>query len=263
MLFAFSKLAWTFVAPDNFLLLLLAVGVALLWTRRAGAGRVLASVATAAFVLIAVLPIHAWLLTPLERRFPPLAVLPDRVDGIIVLAGETEPDLSALYRQTQLNDAAERATSFVALGLRYRQAKLVYSGGSSRIGVDAVSAADEIRPLLVSLGLDPRRVVFEGRSRNTYESAVALYRLLHPAPGQRWLLITSAYHMPRAVGAFRRAGWSITPYPVDYNIDPTLPLYARVSLELHFRHLKTAMHEWLGLTAYRLLDRTDTLFPGP
>lgn len=263
MLFAFSKLAWTIVAPDNLLLLLLAVGIALLWTQRAKAGRILATAAMAIFVLIAVFPIHAWMLTPLEQRFPPLAVLPEHVDGIIVLAGETEPELSALYHQTQLNDAAERATSFVALGLRYPKAKLVYSGGSSRIGTDALSAADEVRPLLTSLGLEPGRVTFERRSRNTYESAVALSRTFHPGSGEVWLLVTSAYHMPRAVGAFRRAGWSVTPYPVDYRIDPTVPLYARISLEEHLRDLITATHEWLGLAAYRLLGRTGALFPGP
>ena len=69
-------------------------------------------------------------------------------------------------------------------------------------------------------GLDARRILVETRSRNTYENAVYSKELAQPQPGQIWLLVTSANHMPRAVGCFRAVGFDVIPYPVDYDTGP-------------------------------------------
>ena len=262
MLFTASKLGWQLLAPGNLLLLLAAAGTVLLWTRGARLGRILVSLSILGFGLIAALPLDAWLARPLEERFQAASALPDKVDGIIVLAGEIDPEATAYYGQPILNDAAERVTTLVALGRRFPEAKLVYAGGSGRIG-GGLSAAEQVQPLLRSLGLDPARVEFEKDSRNTFESALALAQHLRPAENDRWLLVTSAQHMPRSMGAFRRAGLRVQPYQVDYRFGPAAPTYWSFDLSGNLARLSSAVYEWVGLLIYRALGRTGEVFPSP
>ncbi|HLB78977.1 MAG TPA: YdcF family protein, partial [Dongiaceae bacterium] len=218
MSFALSKLLWLLVEPGNLLLLLLALGALLLFRRRR-MGRWLVGIAAVAGIAVAVLPLGAWLLVPLEARFPPPVPLPAEVDGIVVLGGAVDAYLAEAREQPALNEQAERVVALVDLARRYPQARLVYSGGSGSPWSAAYREADAARPLLARLGLDTSRVVFERESRNTHENAVQTLALAQPEAGETWLLVTSAWHMPRAVGCFRRLDWAVTPYPVDYQTD--------------------------------------------
>jgi uncharacterized SAM-binding protein YcdF (DUF218 family) len=199
---------------------------------------------------------------PLENRFPPPSALPDRIDGIVVLGGSINPILSVARRQPVLTDSAERLFAFVALARNHPEAKLLFTGGSAALVDNAEREADVARTVLAGLGLDVDRITFERDSRNTYENAVFSKRLVTPRPGERWVLITSAYHMPRAVGCFRAAGWSVIPYPVDYGTapagnPPTFSLLGGLD-DVHW-----ALREWIGLAFYYVAGRTDRLFPGP
>lgn len=263
MLFAISKIGWAFTVPGNFLLLALIVGAALLWSGRVRAGRWVVSIAIVGLAIGATRPIADHLLSPLESRFPPVATPPAHVDGIIVLAGGIDIELTLLHRQPAFNEAAERYTAFAALARRYPTARLVYSGGSSLVGQGHRPPIDMLQACLRTLGMDTGRIVFETESRNTYESAVALRSLLKSSAGQTWLLVTSAYHMPRSIGVFRKAGWQPMAYPVDYRADPALPWYHQFDLKDGLKDLEIAAHEWLGLAAYFFLDRTSALFPSP
>lgn len=256
MLFALSKLLWWIARPSLLLVLVTVLGV-LLSRRRAG--RIVALIGAMPLLAAALMPVGSWLQAPLEDRFPPVREVPSHVDGIVVLGGTIEPALTRAHGMPALNDSAERFTAFVALARRFPDAKLIFSGGSGSLVPGGTAEADIAKPLLADLGLDPARILFDRDSRNTYENAVDARRLADPQPRQVWVLITSAAHMPRAVGCFRRAGWSVLPWPVGYktgvapfgNPGPGLAM------------LDNALHEWLGLAAYRLLGRTDALFPAP
>ncbi len=271
MSFAASKLLWLVVNPGNVLLILLCAGALLLRTRRERLGRRLVGLAALAALLVTLLPLGRWLQAPLENRFPPPARLPERVDGIVALGGAMDQFLTVARGQPALRDDAERLTAFVALARRYPQARLVFSGGSGRLRGQEVKEAVAARLLFEELGLDPERVLFEDRSRNTFENALYSYRLAAPRPEETWLLVTSAYHMPRAVGCFRRAGWRVVPYPVDFRTGGGQGRgrgRGRVfSTSIDFGDslvdLGEGAHEWVGLAAYRLMGRTDRLFPGP
>ena len=108
------------------------------------------------------------------------------------------------------------------------------------------------------------RIVAESKSRNTVENAVFSKLLAMPQPNERWLLVTSAYHMPRAIGAFRHVGFAVEAYPVDWRTrgwrDAAMP-FDRLSAGLD--RTDVAIHEWIGLIAYRLSGRSSTLFPAP
>jgi len=260
MLFLLSKFVGAALSPGSLLLFLLAFSLA--WQRRRPrTSRALLALATVFVAALSLTPAANRLIAPLERRFPP-APLPDRVDGIVVLGGAIESGASTFTHQPQLNGAAGRLTAFVALARRYPDAKLVYSGGSGSVREAEDREADVARPLFASMGLDTDRVIFERDSRNTWENAVDSKRLANPQPGQTWLLLTSSWHMPRAVGCFRKAGWTVRAYPVDYP-GAEVREWLNFDFERQLPIASLAVKEWIGLAAYRALDRTDTLFPAP
>jgi uncharacterized SAM-binding protein YcdF (DUF218 family) len=265
MSFVLSKLFWLLVEPGNLLLLLALTGLGLQrlpgWRRF---GAVLSGGVLTVAVSVAVLPVGAWLLWPLEQRFA-AATLPDTVAGIIVLGGAIDPVISAAHGQPAINRHAERLTGIPGLLRRYPQAALLFSGGSGSVINQAAKEAPVTAALLREWGIDGsdgRRLLFEGNSRNTWENALASRDLVQPQPGEVWLLVTSASHMPRSVGIFRQVGWAVKPWPVDYQVAPADLQRPFPGLLTGLDLLTQAMREYYGLLAYRLLGRTDCLFPG-
>lgn len=263
MIFALSKVFWAIANPGNLLILGLlggAAGAVSPWPRLRKLARGVLGVLLAAMLAIAVLPVGDWLISPLERRFPPLRELPGQVDGVIVLGGMINLEISAAHGRPELDRAADRLTAFVALARKYPEAKLVFTGGSGSLADSEHREADFAQDALRDLGVELARVLFERDSRNTHENALFTYARVAPGPEEFWLLITSASHMPRAVGVFRRVGWQVTPYPVDYYTDGGS---LRFDFQWGLEVFSTALREWIGLTAYRLLGWTDRLFPAP
>lgn len=263
-MFVLSKLSWLLLQPGNLLVLLLCAGLALTAAGRRRGGMTLICLATASLVVIAVLPVGTWALAPLEDRFERPATLPARVDGIIVLGGAVDVHLSDARGEPVLGDSVERLLALADLAEHYPDAAVVYTGGSGSLRYQGAREAPIVQRMAHRLGLAERPVLWEGAARNTHENAVLGYALARPAPDSTWLLVTSAWHMPRAVGTFRAAGWPVTPYPTDYLTDGGLDPW-RIGFDLSFnlRLLSAAVREWVGLVAYRVLGRTDALFPAP
>ncbi|MFZ5791933.1 MAG: YdcF family protein [Pseudomonadota bacterium] len=263
MSFVAGKLVGWIADPGAWLLLLLLAAVAAGWTRRPRLAQRLVLVAASMTLILAVLPVGRWLLLPLEDRFPPPLSLPAPIDGIIVLGGAIDSEVSAGRRAPSLNPAGERLIVGAMLARAHPEARLVFSGGSNKLLSGAVPEADFAERLLLDWGVPPARLTIERASRTTRENAVNLTAMLAPKPGENWLLVTSAWHMPRAVGCFRKLGWTVVPYPVDYRTsggpEPLKPLDPIQGAD----ELSVALHEWLGLVAYRLIGATDALFPGP
>ncbi|WP_232224857.1 YdcF family protein [Acidihalobacter ferrooxydans] len=202
------------------------------------------------------------MLRPLEDRFTRPDPMPTHVTGIVLLGGAIDLPVSTTRHVTALNIRAERMLGFLQLAHRYPKARLVFTGGNaSPFGGRATEAA-VARRLFVSLGINPRRMLFENRSRNTRENALYTYRLVKPKPGQIWLLVTSAADMPRAVGCFRQVGWMIVPYPVDYHTRAHGAAWL-TGLARSLTLGDWAAHEWLGLVYYRIRGWIPVLFPAP
>jgi uncharacterized SAM-binding protein YcdF (DUF218 family) len=260
--FTAGKLVWVVLAPGNLLLLLLLAGVLLAW-RRKGRGRALIGAAAIGLLACATLPLGNWLAAPLENRFPPPLIMPERIDGVVLLAGAIDPVLSAARGQVTIGGAASRVTETIALARRYPGARIVISGGEGTLVQHDQPEAATTKALMVALGVAPERIELENRSRNTAENASLAYDLVRPLPGATWLLVTSAMHMPRAVGSFRRAGWRILPFPVDYQTLPHPRIAPGFDLAGGLSFLTTALKEWVGLAGYYAMGRTDALLPGP
>jgi uncharacterized SAM-binding protein YcdF (DUF218 family) len=262
MLYVLSRLFDLVVSPSTLLLLLSVAGLVLTLRRSTVWGRRLLITGIAGFVAFAVLPLSAWLLRPLEDRFPPPNPMPDRVDGIISLGGAINLELSEDRGKPALTDSAGRMTEFAMLARRYPNARLVFAGGSGSLTPGPLTEADVARAFYAGFGIDPRRVVFENRSRNTHENAVFARRLVHPHAGERWLLVTTAADLPRAVGSFRAAGWPVIAVPADYHTARHGGGWTP-GLRNGLRNADWAVHEWIGLVYYRLRGWTPSLFPGP
>jgi uncharacterized SAM-binding protein YcdF (DUF218 family) len=174
-----------------------------------------------------------------------------------------EQELTAAHGIPALNGAAERMTEAVALARRHPQARIVFTGGTSRIAGGGPAEMDTARRLFADLGLSPDRVVLEGEARNTWENAVLTRRLVEPKPGETWLLLTSASHMPRSVGCFRAAGWQVVPWPVNYTTGRDPDLWWNWPFPTRLSQAEWAMREWVGLIAYHFMGRTDAWFPAP
>lgn len=262
ILFVASKLLWALLRPNTLALVLALLGLALVWRGRRF-GRWPLALGLGWYAAVFLLPIGALLTLPLEERFPRPAAIPAPVTGILVLGGAVEQDLTQAHGIPALNGAAERMTEAVALALRHPEAKLVFTGGSAAVVPGGPTEADTARRLFASLGLPEERLVFEAESRNTHENAVLTHRLLQPGRGETWILVTSASHMPRSVGVFRQAGWQVLPWPVNYTTGRAPALWYHWPFPTRLNQAEGALREWVGLAAYRLMGRTDALFPAP
>lgn len=264
MFFPVSKILGFFVLPSNFVVVVGLFGVLLLATRFKRTGRALMLLSLLLVAILGWSPIGNLLTIPLEERFP--AWVPGKGDiaGIVVLGGGITADVSDARGAPVLNEAGERLTAAATLARQYPRAKIIFSGGDAglirSLGVEAPWALR----LLRDLGVPEDRLIAEDRARNTVENAVYSKELAMPKKGERWLLVTSAYHMPRAIGVFRRAGFEVEAYPVDWRTrgmsDALRPF---PSIGDGLRRTDTAVREWVGLLVYWLTGRSAELFPAP
>jgi uncharacterized SAM-binding protein YcdF (DUF218 family) len=263
MFFYLSKVLGFVTVPSNLLIFTGLFGLLLTATRWRRAGMRLMGAALLLLAVAGYSPLANLLIEPLEDRFPPWNASRGAPDGIIVLGGAINPEVSAARGAPQLNEAAERITAGVELARRYPSAKLVYSGGSANMIFINAMEADQALTLMLGLGVPRERLVIERRSRTTAENAVYSKQLLRPQPEQRWLLVTSAAHMPRAIGVFRKAGFAVEAYPVDWRTRGPGDLVPFNVLSGGLARLDTAAHEWIGLLAYWLAGKTSELLPSP
>ena len=264
MFFPLSKLIFVLILPSNALIVAALTGLWLLAAtrlRRTGIG--LVGLGVLGLALGGLSPVSEIVLLPLEQRFAPYPADGPAPTGIILLGGGVEAGLSEARDQVVVNDAGERPIYLAALARRFPEARLVFSGGSGFVG-GGIAEADIISRQADILGLPRTRLILENRSRNTHENAAFAADLVQPKPGERWLLVTSAWHMPRAVGCFRQAGFTVEAFPVDYRTrgwgDVTrFNGFASDGL----LQLDLAVKEWIGLVVYRVAGYTSDWLPGP
>jgi uncharacterized SAM-binding protein YcdF (DUF218 family) len=203
-------------------------------------------------------------LYPLESRFPPWDAARGAPDGIVVLGGSIDPDLSAAHGLPVFKGAVDRVIAVAALAHRYPNARIIFSGGSGNLISGDAREADYASAVFESLGVPKQHLTMERRSRNTQENAEFSKAIAAPKSGERWLLVTSAYHMPRSVGLFRKAGFAVEPYPVDWRVGGRADILTFSSLSSEgLDRVDTGIREWMGLAAYWISGKTRELFPGP
>ena len=260
--FLASKVIWALISPDSLIVILGVsawIAAILKWQRVSRS--VLASCALL-LLLIGFFPVGEWLIAPLENRFTTNAALPSEVDGIIVLGGAILPRLSNTWQQPEVNGSADRLINFLYLARLYPNAQLVFTGGSGAVSEQEFKEAEMAQILFDQLGLAQRAIIFESESRNTSENARHSKALVTPESDENWLLVTSAFHMPRSIGVFCQEQWIVHPYPVDHYSQNGNLLRLNFSFSTNLSVLRRAIKEWVGLVAYRISGKTDRLLPG-
>ncbi|MFC1762742.1 YdcF family protein [Planctomycetota bacterium] len=261
--FWLSKLVWLLISPGNLLVVLLLTTCILFWRGKQRYAKYLLSFLVIVCLTIALLPVGEWVLYPLEARFPTNPVLPEHIDGILVLGGSEDARRSHVWQQTVVSESSERLLALISLARQYPAARLVYSGGSGSLLHQEYKGSDVAEAVFKDCGLDLARVLLEENSRNTFENIQLTQKLVQPHSAENWILITSAWHMPRAIGIARQANWSVIPYPVDHWTLPGKLLRLEFNFEEHLKNLSTGIREWVGLTAYYMNGKTSAWLPAP
>jgi uncharacterized SAM-binding protein YcdF (DUF218 family) len=259
-----SKTLGVMALPTNFMIGLGTLGVILLLTRFWRVGRALMVTSLVLLAICAWSPLGKLLLYPLETRFPPWDASKGPPDGIIVLGGPIDADLSAVHGGAVVSAAGDRIIASALLALRYPNARLLYTGGSANLLSNDAKEADYAADLFEGLGIARSRLLMEKASRNTLENAAFSKAMVNPKPGERWVMVTSAFHMPRAVGLFRKAGFDVEAYPVDWRLGRSSDLFTFSNVAGDgLSRIDPAVREWMGLIVYRLTGKTDAFLPGP
>lgn len=249
LLFIISKLVGALIRPESWLIIATGLALLALLLRRLRLAGFVLGLTFIATVLLAIFPLGELLLQPLEARYPTNPPL-EQVDGIIVLGGGEDPPKSAFWGQPQLREGAERYTAALELARRFPQARVLFAGGTGQLrdlaGTE-VTEGSVAQAFFTAQGLAPERLVLEQASRNTSENASHSFALVQPQAGQTWVLVTSAFHMPRAMSNFERAGWSgLVAYPVDYR-SGSFAEGTGWDFAENLKVLNTAVKEYAGL----------------
>lgn len=268
MFYTPSKVLTFLLQPSSALWLAIAAGFFLRewrprWHRT---GLVVSVISLVALFIAGLSPVSNALLLPLEDRFPAGQVnsVKKPVTGIIVLGGAEDGWISSGRGGLAVNEAAERITETLRLALAYPQAKVAITGGVARLLHEDKEGSSAVAAFFQDVGVSKDRLIVETQSRNTYENATRMLPLIDAKPGETWLIVTSAFHMPRSVGVFRKAGLDVVAYPVDFRVRGSEDLTRWFpSLPAGLKRFDMVLKEWAGLIAYRLTGRTNTLFPAP
>ncbi len=262
-LFYLSKVVGFLIQPLNLAICLLALSLLLGWLGWRKLRRATVLVSLLILALSAWTSLGALMLNPLEERFerPPA---PEKVTGIIVLGGGFEGAINLARDGYDINSGGDRYLEAAALAHRYPEAKIVISGGNGAVLLEGEGDADTATKLFTALGIPANRLVLEPDSRNTSENVDNIRKLVAPRADDTWLLVTSAFHMPRSVGLFRKAAFPVVPWPVDYRTSGREGIGVfRDNPADSLQNITLALREWMGLVAYKFVGRIDSVFPGP
>lgn len=264
MFFAISKIAFLVLRPSNAVILAVLFGLLLRRFRWPKTGAVLVALGLAGMVAAGWLGLSMLLLKPLEARFPAILTVEAPPTGVIILGGVIDTTASSVRGRPELIESADRIVVAARLARQFPQARIIFTGGSASFLPNELPEADLAAELLETFGIALERIELERASRNTHENAVLTRAVVDPQPDESWLLVTSAYHMPRAMGVFEAAGWrNVTAYPVDYRVISDLPVLGRQFASEGLFLTDIAVKEWIGLVAYRLAGYTNEVFPAP
>lgn len=251
---------WIVLQPSSLLVMLVALALLATWMGWRAFASTLLTTFLLTVALVMLLPFDHWLGAPLEAQVA-AAPLPERIDGIVMLGGAVDWRITGARNQLSLNAAGERVAAAAALAQRYPQVPLVVTGSFA----DAFARDFRGQPSADSLFFGPhfegRTITFLGQARSTYEDALFALQAANPAPGETWLLVTSAWHMPRALGTFANLGWRLLPYPVDYRSSTAMRFEPRWDVAQALADLDRLVREWGALEVYRQSGRIGDAQP--
>ncbi len=261
LFFISSKILWLIISPENLIVIALFATFILFLSKKLRLAKKFFYVTSSTIFIIALFPIGSWLIYPLETQFPAHPNLPEKIDGIILLGGSFNTSSSQAWGKVQTNNFADRIHSFIALKYKYPNAKAIFTGGIASVNSTYPTEAFFAQKLFNDMGLEDEQILYESKARNSYENIIYAKRLALPKQGENWIVVSSAFHLPRTVGIFCQQNWPIIPYPADFHSNPDSMFMPELNLSDNLNLLNYAIHEWIGLIAYHLTGKTTEWLP--
>ena len=257
MSFYLSKILWLIVNPFNIFIFITLFTMFLYFINFRRLSLIIYLINFIFIALISFLPIGSYLTYIIEKEFHTNTKFPQQVDGILILGGATNPLLFKEFDQISLNGSAERLVESVMIIRKFEKAKVIFSGGSGIINRSDLGHSQVAKLFYKKIGVDINKIFFEDKSRNTYENIIYSKKIAKPKKNENWLLITSAFHMKRALLIAEKNNWKLIPYAVDFKNIKEFKLTPNLNLLSNLNSFQSGLHEWLGLVSYYLMGRTD------
>ena len=257
MSFYLSKILWLIVNPFNIFIFITLFTMFLYFINFRRLSLIIYLINFIFIALISFFPIGSYLTYIIEKEFHTNTKIPKRVDGILILGGATNPLLFKEFDQISLNGSAERLVESVMIIRKFEKAKVIFSGGSGIVNRSDLGHSQVAKLFYKKMGVDINKIFFEDKSRNTHENIIYSKKIAKPKKNENWLLITSAFHMKRALLIAEKNNWKLIPYAVDFKNVKEFKLIPNLNLLSNLNSFQSGLHEWLGLVAYYLMGRTD------
>ena len=257
MSFYLSKILWLIVNPFNIFIFITLFTMFLYFINFRRLSLIIYLINFIFIALISFLPIGSYLTYIIEKEFHTNTKFPDQVDGILILGGATNPLLFKEFDQISLNGSAERLVESVMIIRKFEKAKVIFSGGSGIVNRSDLGHSQVAKLFYKKMGVDINKIFFEDKSRNTHENIIYSKKIAKPKKNENWLLITSAFHMKRALLIAEKNNWKFIPYAVDFKNIKEFKLTPNLNLLSNLNSFQSGLHEWLGLVSYYLMGRTD------
>ena len=260
MTFYLSKFLWYLFNPFNCIIFLLILSVILNFLKFLKFSKIILYFAFLLFFITGVLPTGSYLLYLLEKNYHNKINLPEKIDGMIILSGATNPFLTKEYDQIALNDGVERLTESIQLIKKYPKAKVFFAGGSGYVEYPDLNHSDVAKKFYESLDVNTKNIFFDKKSRNTYENIVFAKMKFNPNINEKWILVTSAFHLKRAISVGEKLGWELIPYATDYKLPKKFRWKFSINFFGNLGSFKNSSHEWVGIISYYLMGRSSKIF---
>ena len=257
MSFYLSKILWLIVNPFNIFIFITLFTIFLYFINFRRLSLIIYLINFIFIALISFLPIGSYLTYIIEKEFHTNTKFPDQVDGILILGGATNPLLFKEFDQISLNGSAERLVESVMIIRKFEKAKVIFSGGSGIVNRSDLGHSQVAKLFYKKMGVDINKIFFEDKSRNTHENIIYSKKIAKPKKNENWLLITSAFHMKRALLIAEKNNWKFIPYAVDFKNIKEFKLTPNLNLLSNLNSFQSGLHEWLGLVSYYLMGRTE------
>lgn len=260
MSFYLSKIIWLIFNPFNIFIFLTIISLIFYFLYLKKLSIIIFLTNFTCLLTISIFPIGNYLIYKLEKEYHSKIQPPQNLHGILILGGATNPLLFKDHEEISFNDAAERLIEAFHLIKKYKNIKVIMTGGSGLINETEIGHADVAKIFFNKMDLDTSKIIFENKSRNTNENIILSKKIAKPNNDEKWLIITSAFHMKRAILIGQKNNWEFIPYAVDFksrskfNFKPSIYLWSNLS------SFQLASHEWIGLVSYFLMQRTDKIF---
>ena len=259
MTFYLSKIFWFFFNPFNLIIFIFIFGLFFYKLKKFFLAKSFYYLSIGFFLIFAVLPIGPYLTYLLEKDFHETNYYPDKLDGILILSGATNPFLTKEYDQINLGDGAERLLESYFLIKKFPNVKIIFSGGAAYLGYPEITDSSAAKKFYKDMGLDIRKIYFENKSRNTFENILLSKNYAKPKQNENWLLISSAFHLRRAMNVADKLDWNLIAYPTDFRQSKKFIFTFSVNLFYNLSQSNLAFREWLGLVYYYLSNKTSKI----